>query len=199
MRGFICTIHSEILSNTNLRQFDEIHHYQDLIRLFDHNFAAIENTRLVKGSDEPIYLPASDKNASHQIIFAHGYFASALHEIAHWCIAGKERRLLQDYGYWYCSDGRNQHQQAEFEQAEVRPQAIEWAFSIAANKNFRVSTDNLNGVHADAQVFQDKVREQALTFLLHGFPVRSQRFIEILHDFYQTEPLQVQQFTWLES
>jgi elongation factor P hydroxylase len=198
MRGFICTIHSEILSDTNSRQFDEIHHYQDLIRLFDHNFAAVENTRLVKGSDEPLYLPACSKTNYHQIIFAHGYFASALHEIAHGCIAGKERRLLQDYGYWYCPDGRNQQQQTEFEQVEVSPQAIEWAFSIAANRRFRVSTDNLNGAQIDVVSFQDKVQQQALAYLQQGFPARSKRFIQVLHDFYQTEALQAEKFTWLE-
>jgi elongation factor P hydroxylase len=183
------------LSDANLRQIDEIHNYQDLIQLFDHSFAIIENTRLVKGSDEPIYLPAGDKCNYHQIVFAHGYFASALHEVAHWCIAGKERRLLQDYGYWYCPDGRDQTQQTEFEQVEVRPQAIEWAFSIAANKDFRVSTDNLSGVPADAQVFQYRVREQALAYLHHGFPARAQHFIQVLHGFYRTAPLQAQKFT----
>ena len=81
MRGFICATHSEILSDANSCQFDEIHYYQDLIRLFDHSFAKIENTRLIKGSDEPVYLPANEKNSYHQIVFAHGYFASALHEI----------------------------------------------------------------------------------------------------------------------
>lgn len=53
-------------------------------------------------------------------------FNSALHEISHWTIAGKERRLLADLGYWYAPDGRTREQQALFEQVEVKPQAIEW-------------------------------------------------------------------------
>jgi hypothetical protein len=187
------------LSDTNSHLSEVRHHHQDLIRLFDHHFAEIENTRLVKGDDEPVYLPADGNKGCHQIFFAHGYFASALHEIAHWCIAGQDRRLLQDYGYWYCPDGRNQQQQGEFEQVEVKPQAIEWAFSIAANKHFRVSTDNLNGAEADTLAFQDKVRAQALTYMQHGFPSRAKLFIQVLHDFYQTEALQAKQFVWLDS
>ena len=199
MRARISTKHSEILSDANSRHSDGIHQYQDLIRLFEHQFAETENTCLVKGEEEPEYVPANDESNAHQIIFAHGYFASALHEIAHWCIAGKARRLLHDYGYWYCPDGRNQQQQAEFEQAEVKPQAIEWAFSLAANKNFRVSTDNLNGTAVDVQSFQHNVREQAFAYLQHGFPSRAKSFIQVLHDFYQTEALQAKQFVWPEA
>ena len=46
--------------------------------------------KLIKGEDEPIYLPASETCKFNQIIFAHGYYASALHEISHWCLAGSE-------------------------------------------------------------------------------------------------------------
>ncbi len=56
------------------------HAYQDLIMLFNDCFADY-NTRLVKGADESVYLPASELCSYHQIIFAHGYFSSALHEI----------------------------------------------------------------------------------------------------------------------
>src|SRR5690606_39383874 len=52
------------------------------------------------------YLPASEPDGLARVVFAHGFFASALHEIAHWCIAGDYRRTLHDYGYWYCPDGR---------------------------------------------------------------------------------------------
>ncbi len=50
-------------------------------------------------------------------------FASALHEISHWCIAGKARRELVDFGYWYCPDGRDAMTQSQFEDVEVKPQA----------------------------------------------------------------------------
>jgi elongation factor P hydroxylase len=165
------------------------HHYQDLIRLFNCAFAHSENTVLVKGADEPVYLATKDPLQPNQILFAHGYFASALHEIAHWCIAGKTRRMLDDYGYWYCEDGRNAQQQAEFQRVEVKPQAIEWAFCQASNKPFRVSTDNLNGAPVDEQQFVALVRQQVLYYLDSGFPERAASFIQVLHGQYQTSQL----------
>ncbi|WP_459782603.1 elongation factor P hydroxylase, partial [Photobacterium sp. R1] len=92
------------------------HDYNDLITLFNRTFLTRFNTELVLGGDEPIYLPADTEHPHHRIVFARGYFASALHEIAHWCIAGPERRLKEDYGYWYLPDGRDTEQQAVFEQ-----------------------------------------------------------------------------------
>ena len=173
-----------------------VHNYQDLIVLFNATFAESENTVLRKGGDEPIYIPANKTHHKHQIFFAHGYFASALHEIAHWCIAGKQRRLLEDYGYWYSPDGRDSQQQTEFEKVEVKPQAIEWAFSCAAGKPFAVSTDNLNGIAADTQSFQDAVKQQVLFYLSHGFPPRAAQFISALRQFYHTENLHREMFNY---
>lgn len=171
-----------------------VHNYQDLIMLFNNTFTETQNTVLVRGDHEPIYIPASSTAQHHQVVFAHGYFASGLHEIAHWCIAGEERRLLEDYGYWYCPDGRDPKQQAAFEKVEVKPQAIEWAFSCVAGKAFTVSTDNLNGDVMDTQVFRDAVKEQVLFYLEHGFPPRAAVFIDVLQNFYQTEKLNREMF-----
>lgn len=88
------------------------HNYEQLIEIFDSCFADDFNTRLIKGDDEPIYLPADDEVPYNRIIFAHGFYASGLHEISHWCIAGKARRELVDFGYWYCPDGRDAATQA---------------------------------------------------------------------------------------
>ena len=130
-----------------------------LISLFNSTFEDY-NTRLVLGDDEPIYIPAGDDTGYHQIVFAHGFFSSALHEIAHWCIAGEKRRQLEDYGYWYCPDGRDEAQQADFEKVEIKPQAIEWAFTEAAGRKFQVSTDNLNGAEPDREGFTRNVAAQ---------------------------------------
>ncbi len=70
--------------------------YRDLISLFNQSFAATYNTRLERGDDEPIYLPADAEVDHHRIIFAHGFFASALHEVAHWLLAGEVRRTQVD-------------------------------------------------------------------------------------------------------
>lgn len=88
------------------------------------------NVNLVKGDFEPEYFPATESTPA-RIQFAHGFFNSALHEISHWSIAGEQRRLLPDLGYWYAPDGRTAEQQALFEQVEIKPQAIEWLFATA--------------------------------------------------------------------
>lgn len=150
-----------------------------LIALFNSTFADF-NTRLVLGSDEPIYLPASKHCNYHQIVFANGFFSSALHEVAHWCIAGDKRRLLEDYGYWYCPDGRDAQQQFDFEKVEIKPQAIEWAFTEAAGRQFQVSTDNLNGAEPDREGFTANVAAQLAHYRQAGFPHRAQRFISAL-------------------
>jgi hypothetical protein len=171
------------------------HHYQDLISIFADTFFEQYNTRLIKGGDEPLYSPANNSCGYHQIIFAHGYYESALHEIAHWCRAGDKRRLLEDFGYWYIPDGRNEKQQQKFEQVEVFPQAIEWAFNVAAKKKFISSADNLNGYQTDTSAFKDKVYRQVAVYLEQGFPPRAQLFIDALANFYHTQlPLTLSQF-----
>jgi len=173
------------------------HNYQDLITLFDSAFFEQYNTHLIKGGDEPLYSPADAKCSYHQIIFAHGYYESAFHEIAHWCQAGEKRRLIEDFGYWYIPDGRNEKQQKKFEQVEVYPQAIEWAFNVAAQKKFHTSADNLAGYQGDTEGFKAKVYQQVLVFLEKGFPPRAQIFIEVLAKFYKTKlPLSAEQFAY---
>ncbi len=148
--------------------------------LFEATFFAEFNTRLIRGGNEPVYLPANDITSYHQIVFAHGYFSSALHEIAHWCIAGEARRKLEDYGYWYCPDGRNEQQQNEFERVEIKPQAIECAFTLATGRKFSVSTDNLHGAEPDRDAFTQAVYKQLEWYELHGFPARAETFITVL-------------------
>ncbi|PTY37343.1 hypothetical protein BGP77_07405 [Saccharospirillum sp. MSK14-1] len=146
-------------------------------------------TQLVAGVDEPIYVPAAEERSLHCIVFAHGYFNSALHELAHWCVAGPERRLLDDYGYWYCPDGRNAQQQAAFEQVEVKPQALEWWFAQACGRRFRTSRDNLGGEDSDSRPFREAVQRQALGYLHDGLPDRAHQVVQQLsHGFGQRWP-----------
>lgn len=118
----------------------------DLIDIFAREFAASHRTRLVAGGEEPLYRPAATPGDWHEIVFRHDYFQSALHEIAHWCVAGATRRQQLDYGYWYSPDGRTRAQQAEFERVEARPQAVEWVLTVACGRRFAVSLDNLDAV-----------------------------------------------------
>jgi elongation factor P hydroxylase len=161
------------------------HDPNDLIMLFNDLFREPYRTVLVKGGDEPEYVPADNANGFSQIIFAHGYYASALHEISHWCIAGVERRTLRDYGYWYCPDGRSLSQQKVFETVEIKPQALEWLFSLAAGSRFHISVDNLSGDGAvDEPAFRNNVLNQAERYLTHGMPVRAGSFFRALRTFY---------------
>lgn len=171
------------------------HQYSDLIAIFDQTFFADFNTRLVRGDDEPVYLPADNSTPYHRIIFARGFYASALHEISHWCVAGPERRLLEDFGYWYEPDGRTEAVQARFEQVEVRPQAYEWILSLSAGFPFTVSCDNLNGdFEPDRLAFMHKVQQEVLSILASGLPTRVNMLSQALRAFYQTPPLSPDQF-----
>jgi hypothetical protein len=146
---------------------------QRLIDVFNREFLVSENTRLQKSPDEPLYLPADAHCAEHRILFAHGFFSSALHEISHWCIAGPQRRLLLDYGYWYDPDGRTLAQQANFAKVEARPQALEWIFSRSCGLNFVVSLDNLNADSGDSTVFKQAIIDAIAHYKLQGLPPRA--------------------------
>ncbi|MEN6671139.1 elongation factor P hydroxylase [Psychrobacter sp. B38] len=112
-----------------------------LILVFNTLFAD-QKVVLARGLGEPEYFPACN-NQPARIEFAHGFFASALHEISHWCVAGKTRRTLSDFGYWYAPDGRSAAQQQAFERVEIKPQALECLFTLACDRPFQVSQDNL--------------------------------------------------------
>lgn len=137
-------------------------------------------TQLVAGAGDPVYLPSLFDEQPHAIVFAHGYFSSALHELAHWSLAGERRRQLEDFGYWYCPDGRTAEQQAEFERVEVKPQALEWWYSLACGRAFRVSIDNLAGEETDSLPFQQAVQAQAQRWARHGLPARPAALVGFL-------------------
>ncbi|WP_353048405.1 elongation factor P hydroxylase [Halomonas sp. ISL-56] len=158
---------------------------EDIMALFDGIFAERYQTRLIRGGDEPLYRPANSVTPYHQVIFARGYYASALHEISHWCIAGEKRRQQEDYGYWYCPDGRNAEQQRAFEQAEIAPQALESIFTHACGRQFHVSVDNLGGdIEVDIEAFAARVEARAKRYLAEGLPARAGAFQEALERFY---------------
>jgi hypothetical protein len=167
-----------------------------LVKLFNAQFIPSHNTQLICCEEEPIYRPADDKHPHHRIIFAHGFFASALHEVAHWCVAGKERRLLEDFGYWYQPDGRTTEQQSEFEQVEVKPQALEWIFSQSAGFKFHLSADNLNGESGASDAFKKAVLRQVQAYLKEGLPKRAQAWADCLVDNFRTEqPISIDEFS----
>lgn len=172
-----------------------MHQYQDLITLFNECFLVKYNTQLVKGTDEPLYLPADETRAHNTLIFAHGFFASALHECSHWLIAGESRRKLVDFGYWYVPDGRSVIEQELFQSVEIKPQAMEWILSRAANHPFRVSIDNLNAAEADTLAFKQAVYQQVKIYCENGLPARAKIFHQVLCDFYSMPALKHEDFS----
>lgn len=163
---------------------------QDLITIFNQCFLSTENTELRGNASEPLYTPA--RNGQPAIIdYRNDYFASALHEIAHWCIAGVERRQLEDYGYWYEPDGRTEHQQRLFETVEVKPQALEWIFSRCCQTPFFISADNLSTDTGASENFKVAVYQQVVVYLEKGLPTRAKDFATALSRFYRTGQLPV--------
>ncbi len=147
---------------------------RDLEHVFRDCFLVDYNTVLIGGGDEPLYLPSVDLARSpHRVIYREDYLASALHEVAHWCLAGAERRTREDYGYWYSPDGRNAEEQAQFERVEVGPQALEWILSDACGFRFHLSVDNLTtGVESSSR-FESGVAASKQQFLARGLPIRA--------------------------
>lgn len=176
------------------------HSTEQLIKLFNQTFIHSYNTELVCCQDEPIYLPANGDHPHHRIIFAHGFFASALHEISHWCVAGKQRRLLEDFGYWYEPDGRSAERQAEFEKVEVKPQALEWIFSQSANFEFHFSADNIALNNQPSDTFKRAVFNQVQVFLEMGLPKRAQMWSDCLIQHYRpNQSLDIKAFQLLSQ
>jgi elongation factor P hydroxylase len=172
----------------NTQERPQMHYTQDIITLFNLCFESSHNTQLIRGGDEPIYVPASKTCSYHQVVFAHNFYSSALHEIAHWLVAGPKRRQQLDYGYWYLPDGRNEQQQRAFEQVEVKPQAIEWILSAASGHSFQPSVDNLGGAEPSVEQRQAFVRDihaQVLTFFDAPFPDRMQSMVQALLAYYR--------------
>jgi elongation factor P hydroxylase len=155
----------------------------EFINLINQQYLKNYQTELIGGFAEPFYLPETGGQKA-QIQFTLDYFRSALHELAHWCVAGYARRQLPDYGYWYAPDGRSQQQQAVFFQCEVVPQAFEWALSLVCEIKFAVSVDNLNTETSGADRFAQAVHEKLEDYLANGFPLRLETLLRLI---YQTQ------------
>ncbi|RMF19604.1 MAG: hypothetical protein D6758_01635 [Gammaproteobacteria bacterium] len=151
----------------------------ELERLFNDWARPRWQTRLAGGYDEPLYLPVSETGAGEaEIRYREDSVNSALHEIAHWMIAGARRRQQVDYGYWYAPDGRDAAQQAEFERLEVRPQALEWWMAEKLGVRFWVSADNLAAGIGPSPAFCESVaREAARMAAGEGIPPRARDWV----------------------
>ncbi len=150
-----------------------------LLSLLNNHYLNGYNTQIIGGFNEPFY-QAAIENKPAQIQYSHDYIRSALHELAHWCVAGVERRKQDDYGYWYAEDGRTQQQQNAFYQVEVKPQAIECAFSLLLGVEFEPSVDNLNNEVEGAQSFERSMYQQLVIYINNGFPKRAGEILALI-------------------
>lgn len=142
---------------------------ESIVGVFNRLFGEKYRVLLQGGYSEPFY-QAPVAGRIGKICFREDYISSALHEVSHWCIAGIERRKVDDYGYWYSPDGRTKEQQAAFESVEAKPQALEWIFSIVTGVDFHISADNLNAGELDLSHFRMSVEAQAKRYLEGGMP-----------------------------
>jgi elongation factor P hydroxylase len=162
-----------------LRAVATLHHDAlDLEALFDALFRADHRTVLRGGFGEPLYRPPG---ADEGVLgYRDDHFASALHEVAHWCIAGSTRRTQVDFGYAYEPDGRDEAAQRAFEAVEARPQAIEWLFADACGSRFVPSPDNLHGGPAPPARFAAAIDEARTRLVRDGLPPRAAAFRDLL-------------------
>ena len=147
----------------------------EIIAVFNKRLGGRYGVRLEGGGAEPFY-QAPKAAECGLIVFRADYSASALHEVAHWCLAGRQRRLLDDYGYWYLPV-RNAAQQAAFEAVEARPQALEALFAEAAGVDFRVSSDDVASLPSPA--FKAQVAAER-RLIEQQLPVRAKCFLAAL-------------------
>ena len=158
---------------------------EEISAVFHRRFFESEATLLCGGATEPLYEPWIAKPPAREparIHYREDFAASALHEVAHWCIAGARRRELVDYGYWYAPDGRDGDLQREFMRVEARPQALEWCFSHACRLPFRLSFDNLDSPPSASEfrAFAEAVLQAARAFARGEMPPRAERFFDAL-------------------
>lgn len=146
-------------------------------------------TRLIGGASEPLYLPAAPGRPA-ALRYTRDYPQSALHELAHWCLATPARRARVDYGLRYRAPPRSPGQQARFYAAEVPVQALEMLFAHVCGLPFHFSADNPGADHgSQRRDFEARV-VAAFDGLLQGGPGRlADRVLEALRPGWCDEPV----------
>lgn len=151
-----------------------------IIKAFANCFGCEHDTQLLGGASEPLYMPASAVCPA-VLFFREDYPASALHEVAHWCIAGASRLELEDFGYGYIPGPRSAQQQADFFDLELRAQCLESVFALALGIEFQPSADNFSA-NTDEFSWALEAHKPTLQEWLSTPPGRrAQHFIEALH------------------
>jgi len=152
---------------------------EEIAGRFNRLFARSHRVHLVGGGAEPVYLPASTDSFG-LIRYTCDYPNSALHEVAHWCIAGARRRQLVDYGYWYQPPPRTLQQQRAFLRVEARVQALESIFADACNSVFNVSIDDVDNLSGFEDLLAHRVCLERRRWCSAGIPPRAEAFRRVL-------------------
>jgi elongation factor P hydroxylase len=141
--------------------------------VFNREFAVSHRTMMAGGSVEPLYLPVRGSELA-LVAYTLDYPASALHEAAHWCLAGTTRRQRRDYGYWYVPGPRNAEQRRAFFAAELDVQALEAEFARVAGVKFVVSADDFEAPVEELEAFARRVHLRSAVYRRH-LPERAAR------------------------
>jgi elongation factor P hydroxylase len=149
-----------------------------IAQIFNAQFLGSHNTIMSGGAAEPLYEPAVGCRPA-RIVFTYDYPASALHEAAHWCLAGRVRRSQRDYGYWYEPGPRTAQQRREFFAAEAGVQALEAIFAQTCNVRFVVSADDFAASPEEIDAFRQRI-EQCIAQRRQCLPERARRFCNAL-------------------
>jgi hypothetical protein len=135
---------------------------------FNARFGRRAAALLVGGAAEPLYLPACGRRPA-LIRYTRDYARSALHEIAHWCLADPQRRHQVDYGLWYRPPPRCAADQRRFYAAEAPVQALEMLLTGACGLAFHFSADNPGADGGAARhAFEARVRRKFLELCAGG-------------------------------
>ena len=166
------------MCSTWLHGASEVDHNR--IRIcFNTCFGASHNTLMQGGAAEPVYLPACEA-APATVCYREDFAASALHEAAHWCIAGPHRRTLEDFGYGYVPPPRSEAQQQRFFALECRNQALEKVFADCAGLPFRVSADDPGTPLAGFEAQVQRLGPETLSWLQTTAGERAKCFADAL-------------------
>ena len=150
--------------------------HSDVARVF--NLAFVDYKVVMNGGHaEPLYVPGVRVAEIH---YTQDHAASALHEAAHWCIAGQRRRRLKDYGYFYSPPPRTEVDRARFEAVEVEAQSMELLFSEAAGLLFQPSTDDVDAPDNRLGTFSHRILIRARERRRLGLPERAEKFVTAL-------------------
>jgi elongation factor P hydroxylase len=157
-----------------------------IAQTFNGEFLASHRTLMRGGATEPRYEPAAGATPA-QIVFTHDYPASALHEAAHWCLAGRLRRTRRDYGYWYVPGPRDSRQRDAFFGAEADAQALESILARACGVRFVISADDFAASPHELERFEHAIARR-VAVRQAALPLRARRLRDALTIAFARQP-----------